>query len=1213
MSYNISNVSLMCWNIDGAYYKRKDGDICKFDDTDVHNSFLNHQIVSLVETHCDASQKPHVDGFAPPVCNVRPKTPGAPYHSGGILIYIKNEISKGVTILPETNSEYRWIRLNKSFFNMSHDIYICTVYISNGSFGAKNNDDILMLIENDIARFNRNGSKIIVCGDFNARTCNDPDYLEGDGYSELDDVLDLPVTLIENKPIPRNNKDTHAIDKRGKNLLQFCKITHMRIINGRVFGDTYGNFTCYSHNGNPSTIDYMLTTENMLKFVNHFHVENLNVHSIHCPISMSFSTGSKNVNSNDINACKTDESSQSKFTWSSGDDTKLQEVLSNDDFQQKLTELNLALDGKNCDVDKSSVELTNIISEAAKQANIKCRSIKPNKCQRANKKCKSSSPLTKKSKPWFDNKCKELKIQYDRVLKCAKRNPFERSIKFDLNKIRKLYKSTVKNNKRLFERNIWSNLDKFHKTRPKDFWKLLSDLKGLDDEYKQNPIPMDEWVKHFTKLFNTSMKIDPVLDKHITSFIEENKNRIFNEINFSIKDTEVINAIKFLKSGKSAGVDGILNEMFKAGVNSLTASITKLFNVILCKGKFPSSWRDNTLTPLYKNKGDANDPKNYRGIAVASSFSKLFLTIMQQRLQKFTSEKGLVPDCQIAYQKNCTTSDHILTLKNIIDKYVNRVSKCRLFVCFVDFRAAFDTVWRKAMLYKLVKMGVSGNFFNVIESMYCDVSYRVKLNGALSSKITSDVGVKQGCVLSPLLFNLFLSDLPNTFSEKCDPITLCERKLSCLMFADDLVLISETHSGLQNCLSELYNYCKKWGLIINTDKTKVVIFNKTGHKYKNFQFNINGERIDVVTEYCYLGIIFTACGSFTKANKVLYEKSLRAMFMLKRINSQSNAKIELDLFDALVLPIINYASVILGPLTFKFFNSENIMAKCNDYPAESLNIKFCKYLLGVHKFSMNNAIRGELGRYPIVLNVLNNSVRFYKRIFSSVKENSLVALSCKDTEVRNLGHGWFKIMFELQNGICGPGSFLTRIRNIYCDQWTSWLANQNEPDKKLRTYSTYKSKFEMENYILQYPLEKRRNLTKLRTSAHNLAIETGRYVRPNKIDSDKRFCFNCKDKVETEYHMIFDCELYTEERDLLKSQISEFTDFDFSNPLPLFTNFMSCRDFEIGAIFCDFINSCFIKRRQHLSLIVENNILRRPETTITRTGRVSKRPNRIDI
>ena len=855
MSYKISNISLMCWNIDGAFYKRKDGDhICKLDDTEVHSSFLNHHIVSLVETHCDASQKPHVDGFAPPVQNVRPKTPGAPYHSGGILIYIKNEIKKGITVLEQTNSEYRWIRLNKSFFNIPNDIYICTLYISNGSFGARSDDDILMLIENDIARFSKNGSKIIVCGDFNSRTNTEPDYPEGDGYNELDSVLDLPVTLNENRPIKRNNKDTHTIDKRGRNLIQFCKITHTRIINGRILGDTYGNFTCYSHNGSPSTIDYMLVSENLLNDVNYFHVNDLNVHSIHCPISMSFSTGFKNVKPNFVGTSMTEELSSCKFVWSRGDNLKLQATLSNEYFRLKLDELNMKLDGDGCDIDLNSAELTNIISEAAKQAEIECRRIKP-KSQKVKNRGKKSLTPVKKSKPWFDNKCKELKHQYDKLLKCIKRNPFDRSIRFDLNRIRKLYKSTVKNNKRTFEQNIWSNLDNFHKKRPKDFWKLLSDLKGLDEEFKQNPIPMDEWVKHFTKLLNTSMKIDPKLDEHITHFIEENRNAIFNELNFSIKEGDIVKAINFLKTGKSAGVDGILNEMFKAGTDSLMPSLIKLFNAILCKGHFPSSWRDNTLTPLYKNKGDANDPKNYRGIAVASSFSKLFLTIMQQRLQKFASEENLVPDCQIAYQKDCTTSDHILTLKNIIDKYISRISKSRLFVCFVDFRAAFDTVWRKAMLYKLSKMGVCGNFFNVIESMYSDVSYRVKLKGSLSSKITSNVGVKQGCVLSPLLFNLFLSDLPNGFSDKCDPVILCERKLSCLMFADDLVLISESHTGLQNCLSELYNYCNKWGLSINTDKTKVVIFNKGGHKYKNYHLNINGDTIDIVTDYCYLGNI----------------------------------------------------------------------------------------------------------------------------------------------------------------------------------------------------------------------------------------------------------------------------------------------------------------------------------------------------------------------
>ena len=91
----------------------------------------------LIETHCNEKQKPEMDGLATPISNVRPKTPGAPYNSGGILIYIKTNIRKGITVLPQTNSEYRWLKLNSSFFKTPNDIYLCVVYISNGSFAEK--------------------------------------------------------------------------------------------------------------------------------------------------------------------------------------------------------------------------------------------------------------------------------------------------------------------------------------------------------------------------------------------------------------------------------------------------------------------------------------------------------------------------------------------------------------------------------------------------------------------------------------------------------------------------------------------------------------------------------------------------------------------------------------------------------------------------------------------------------------------------------------------------------------------------------------------------------------------------------------------------------------------------------------------------------------------------------------------------------------------
>ena len=109
-------------------------------------------------------------------------------------------------------------------------------------------------------------------------------------------------------------------------------------------------------------------------------------------------------------------------------------------------------------------------------------------------------------------------------------------------------------------------------------------------------------------------------------------------------------------------------------------------------------------------------------------------------------------------------------------------------LCIMHVKSAFDTVRRKALLYKLIKSGVCGNFINVIDSMYSNVLYRVKVDGFLSAPISSNVGVKQGCVLSPILFNVFLSDLPDIFTIECDPIDLYRVKLSCICLQTTLLL-----------------------------------------------------------------------------------------------------------------------------------------------------------------------------------------------------------------------------------------------------------------------------------------------------------------------------------------------------------------------------------------------------------------------------------------
>ena len=144
----------------------------------------------------------------------------------------------------------------------------------------------------------------------------------------------------------------------------------------------------------------------------------------------------------------------------------------------------------------------------------------------------------------------------------------------------------------------------------------------------------------------------------------------------------------------------------------------------------------------------------------------------------------------------------------------------------------------------MLKHDVGGNFLKTIKSLYCDVNYCVKIDGKLTSEFSSTYGLKQGCVLSPLLFNIFIGDLPDIFDKTCEPVKLWDIETSCLQFADDLILLSESAKGLQAAITKLENYCKKWGLVINSDKTKVLIFNNTGRLIKSCKFKLDGSTIE---------------------------------------------------------------------------------------------------------------------------------------------------------------------------------------------------------------------------------------------------------------------------------------------------------------------------------------------------------------------------------
>ena len=318
-------------------------------------------------------------------------------------------------------------------------------------------------------------------------------------------------------------------------------------------------------------------------------------------------------------------------------------------------------------------------------------------------------------------------------------------------------------------------------------------------------------------------------------------------------------------------------------------------------------WRSNYLKPIYK-KGDTDDPHNFRGLAIAPTLAKLYSLIMLKRLTNYIKIYKCISPNQIGFMEGCRTSDHIFLLQTIIEKVVKKNHK-RLYCAFVDFKKAYDTVDRKILLRQLQDIGINGVFYKNIAAMYVKTQYSIKFQKGFLDPINSNLGLKQGCPLSPILFNIYIDDMKHIFDDSCEPIDLHEKKINHFLYADDLVLLSSSSDGLQNCLSRLQNFSKTKHLTINTAKTKAMIFNYSGKLFKH-DFIINNTRLEIVHTFCYLGFDVKTSGVVSGAVNTLYEKAKKAMRPLLGAISRFNLPIKtsIKLFHTYIAPILTYTT-----------------------------------------------------------------------------------------------------------------------------------------------------------------------------------------------------------------------------------------------------------------------------------------------------------------
>ena len=245
----------------------------------------------------------------------------------------------------------------------------------------------------------------------------------------------------------------------------------------------------------------------------------------------------------------------------------------------------------------------------------------------------------------------------------------------------------------------------------------------------------------------------------------------------------------------------------------------RLFNSIFKSGYFLESWCRGCVVPIHK-KGDVDNVNNYRGITLLSCMGKLFTSILNKRLLDWDKEHSIITDAQFGFRPGFSTIDAIFALHTIIKSNLKRRGG-RLYCCFVDYKKAFDLIDRSKLWCKLIKQGVEGKMLNVIKSLYDKVKICVKFDGCLSDYFESRVGLFQGEVLSPILYSLYVNDCEIHFiRENCPAIDFNLVSVFLLMYADDMVLLSESPEGLQVLLNSLYNYNTQWNLTLNSDKTK---------------------------------------------------------------------------------------------------------------------------------------------------------------------------------------------------------------------------------------------------------------------------------------------------------------------------------------------------------------------------------------------------------
>lgn len=403
------------------------------------------------------------------------------------------------------------------------------------------------------------------------------------------------------------------------------------------------------------------------------------------------------------------------------------------------------------------------------------------------------------------------------------------------------------------------------------------------------------WKEHFQEVLNRP-------EPERTANIEQPKDLLDIDIS-PPSEQEVRSAIKALKNGKACGIDQIHAEMLKADLDTSTKILTSFYRSVWDSNAIPEDWTKGLIVTLPK-KGNLQFCDNWRGITLLSVPSKVFCGILLGRIDSAIDNR--LREEQAGFRKGRGCIDQIFTIRNIIEQCLEWNSP--LYINFIDFQKAFDSLHRDTLWSILRSYGVPDKLIALIKLFYHHFECSVVVDGNLSEWFPVESGVRQGCIISPILFLVAIDwIMRKTTSDKPRGIqwTLLSH-LESLDFADDLAVLSTTHRHLQEKTNRLSCFAKQTGLNISTTKTKTLFINANSTE----PILVDGEPLEKVDEFTYLGSIVSTNEATHKDINSRLGKAQCAFAVLRSIwrSKQLRLKTKIRIYNSNVKSVLLYGS-----------------------------------------------------------------------------------------------------------------------------------------------------------------------------------------------------------------------------------------------------------------------------------------------------------------